>query len=379
MFCGVLFSLLIFIGACSDGSDRRPVEPKPEYDFSAVDAKLQELLDASDEYDGASYIVVDREEGLIYQTVKGDHTDDLVVMLAAVSRMPTTALLMAINDDESVDFDVEATIDNYLPWEGVYGDRKTVHLLSHTSGIPTFLNPALYGPSICVWDSNTTMESCGEIVYGNELQDTLPPETKLILDGPQWHLAGAVAEQVTNSSWRQAFDKYIAGPCEMEVMQHGNIVGLEGSTDWNGWTGSPDSLKGLDNPLMYGGAISNTGDMAKLMLMYLRDGKCGDTQIISEASLAAMKTDRTEGVENTLIPDWGYGLGWWITQHGNYVELGAFGSSVTLDFERGIGLFLAMDDYPFPPKPFQNSWNWAPELYWLVLDAIDQARAEVAQ
>ena len=138
----VLCSLLL-LGAGCDGSDSRPKppEPPPQYDFSAVDDRFQEFLDESDLYDGISYTLVDIDQGAVHEVALGDHTLDIVVLLASASKMPVAVLLMALDDDESLDFDVEATIDNYLPWDGVYGDRTAVQLLSNTSGIPRIGQP----------------------------------------------------------------------------------------------------------------------------------------------------------------------------------------------------------------------------------------------
>jgi CubicO group peptidase (beta-lactamase class C family) len=119
-------------------------------------------------------------------------------------------------------------------------------------------------------------------------------------------------------------------------------------------------LKGLDNPLIYGGAISNLQDMAKLLLLHLRDGKCGDSHVLSEALVAAMRVVRTGTL---MVPqDWGYGLGWCITQTPTYLEIGAFGSVVWLDIERGIGGFMAIDEYPADPLPAAAPVTWLAEI-----------------
>ena len=74
-------------------------------------------------------------------------------MLASTSKMPAVSLLMALHDDESLDYDVETTIDTYLPWDGVYGDRTTVDLVSNTSGIPGLAALGDYGPHVCQFTS----------------------------------------------------------------------------------------------------------------------------------------------------------------------------------------------------------------------------------
>ena len=380
----------LLLGACSDGSDSKPTppapppEPVPQYDFSAVDARMQQLVDETPQYSGISYVLVDKQQGVVHKAAFGSHTPDDLFMIASASKFTTASLLMAIDDDESVDFDVTKTIDNYLPWEGVYGNITTEQLLSNTSGIPGYQlwTPAIVvHPHVCQGDPTTTLEACAEAIYSNLLEPTVEPGTRFSYGGSQWQLAGGVAEVVTNSTWNQAFDKYIGQPCGLEVFEYGNM-----GYDWtipgidvNKWTGSADSLIGQTNPLMEGGAISNLDDYAKILLMHLRDGKCGDTQVITPVSLASMREDRSGGLPN----DWGYGLGIFLAAPRAIPwHQGYFGSILWMDDSRGVGGFIAVDDYSraLSDDPFQIPSVLAfPEIGQLHFQAVDAARAAVGQ
>ena len=196
------------------------------------------------------------------------------------------------------------------------------------------------------------------------------PETCFDYCGSQWHLAGAVAEQVANSSLRQAFDRYIAVPCGLTVFQYGNSLRVLDS-----WTGSPDSLVGLDNPSAEGGAISNLQDYASILLLHLRGGRCGDHQVIDPESVSFMQIDRG-GKHGTP-----YGMGWWIApaEEGDVPTLfwdpGTFGSVAWLDTARRIGGFVAIDDYSsyLAPEPRELVLE---EIIPLVSRAVDKARGE---
>ena len=359
--------LALLLTACSDGSDNPP-ERVPEYDFSTVDARLQQFLDESDRYDGISVTLVDRLQGTVHEAAFGDHATDIVVMLASVSKVPSASLLMALDDDASLDYDIDAPIERYLPWPGVYGDRTSGQLVSNTSGIPGLASAANYGPHLCQYATAWQLQDCARLIYAWELPDTEPPDTSWDYGGSQWHLAAAVAEVVSNSSWRQAFDDYIAGPCQLEVFQYGNM--WEDLTRWNG---HPDSLEGLDNPSIEGGAISNLQDYAKLLLMHLNGGVCGETRVLSEESVAAMRVDR--GGKHGEP----YGLGWWIVpaEDGGepylFWDPGAFGSVVWLDTARMIGGFVAIDVYTSigAPEPIRLVMN---DIIPLVAQAVDEAR-----
>lgn len=364
--------LLSTLLACSDSSDRQPPAAPPSYDFSAVDERLQQFLDESEIYEGISIILVDETQGTVHEAAFGDHTTDIVVLLASASKMPTATLIMALDDDETLDFDVTARIERYLPWDGVYGDRTSEQLLSNTSGIPGLSSlPLLVALHGCQFLPAGTLEECGRIIYGTELPGTVPPDTNYDYGGSQWHLAGAVAEQVVNSGFRQAFDEYIAAPCELSVMQYGNYLQALGT-----WTGQPDSLVGLDNPSAEGGGISNLQDYARLLLMHLRGGRCGDTQVIDEESVAFMQIDRG-GKHGTP-----YGLGWRIEPDENggeptlYRDPGLFGSVGWLDTGRRIGGFVAIDNYSaLSDEPGDLVLN---EIIPLVARAVDEARSEAA-
>jgi CubicO group peptidase (beta-lactamase class C family) len=353
------------------------------YDFSEVDALMQRLVDNTPQYDGISYILVDREQGIVHKAAFGSHSLDDLFMIASAGKFPTASLIMAINDDKSVDFDITATIDNYLPWEGVYANVTTEHLISNTSGIgnssTTPLSPS--HPHACMVDPMITLESCTETIYTNLLEPTVAPGTEFALGSSQWQLAGGVAEIVTNSTWNQAFDKYIGKPCGLAVFQYGNM-GFDWSipgVDVNKWTGSADSLIGQDNPVIAGGAISNLEDYAKIILMYLRDGKCGDTRVITPESIASMKKDRSGGLPN----GWGYGLGMYLAAPTGFPwHEGYFGSIFWIGDDRGIGGFIAVDDYSrtFLDHPFQTPSVLAnSETILSHITAVDKARAAVGK
>ncbi len=362
------------LGACSDGSDTPapPVEVLPAYDFSAVDERFQQFLDDSTVFDGISVTLVDQQQGTVHEAAFGDHTLDTVVLLASTSKVPVVMLLMALNDDPDLNFSVEAPIADYLPWEGVYGDRTVAQLVSNTSGIPGLGSLGVYGAHLCQYAPAGTLEACARTIYSTELEGTVPAGSTFDYGGSQWQLAGAVAEQVSNSTWRQVFDAYIAEPCDLEVFQFGNMW-----SNLAAWTGSPDSLQGLDNPNIEGGAISSLQDYAKLLLMHLNGGRCGDNRVMSEDSVAFMQVDRGGAFG---VP---YGMGWWIVAPEAagetptvFYDPGAFGAVSWIDIERKIGGYVAIDDYTRRDSGAPVNLVLS-EIIPLVAQAVDEARAAV--
>jgi CubicO group peptidase (beta-lactamase class C family) len=54
----------------------------------------------------------------------------------------------------------------------------------------------------------------------------------------------------------------------------------------------PSTLDPTDNPNPEGSAYITARDYGQLLLLHLRDGVCGDTQVLSPEALTAMHSDR---------------------------------------------------------------------------------------
>lgn len=365
--------------ACTDGSDTFFIEPpvQPLPDFTAADTWLSDFVDAQAPFPGGSMIIVDGERGVIHKSVFGDQDDDSLVLLASTSKVPTVMLLMALNDDDAIDFDVQAPIANYLPWEGVWDAAITTeNLVSNRSGIPGLNNlvtrAADYAPHLCQYLPAGTLMACAETLYTTPLPaiPTPPPDTVFDYGGSQWQIAGGVAEVVGGASWNQLWDQYIGEPCGLEVTRYGNNLSFPTE-----WTGDGDALQGLDNPNMEGGMMSSLDDYAKLISVHLNDGYCGESQVMTAESVAFMREARTESDGGSR----GYGMGWWILppdEDGTfylYVDPGAYGSISWIDTERNYGGAVFFEEYTMASAS-RGSRGVSDELIPLVQAAFDAVR-----
>ena len=318
------------------GTPPPPVTP----DFGEVDAAFQSFIDESLVFDGISYVVVDAG-GTVHTGTFGDHTEDTVVMLASTSKVPAVMTLMALEEDPASNFSMSQPIGEVLPFNGVYADRTPAQLVSNTSGIPGLRQLGLYGPHLCQFsfEESIEFEACGQILLSVPLPDSHDAGSIFDYGGSQWQLAGVTAAVSANATWNQLVDQYLATPCELKVFTFGNM--------WETlllWDGTPSSLLGQSNPNIEGGAITNLADYAKLLQVHLNGGYCGETQVLSETALAEMRVDRGGVVAEDPVP---YGMGWWVhtDNPGVYDDPGAFGSVSFLDIERGFGGYVAIDDY----------------------------------
>ena len=362
---GTLAGALLVLAACGGGggggSTPAPpvvVEPPPAPsgpDFSDVDASFQAFIDGTADFDGISYVLVDAD-GIIHQEVFGDHTEDTVVLLASTSKVPAVMTLMALQEDANVEFSISEPVSTYLAYDGPYADRTVEQMVSNTSGIPGLRSLRLgaqlgYGsPSgplpedynhLCQFSADPafTFEGCGQTLVENELHDSQAAGSVFDYGGSQWQIAGVTASTVANATWNQLVDQYFGTPCDLEVFTFGNP--WESPTSF---TGSVDTLAGMSNPNVEGGAITNMVDYAKLLQVHLNGGFCGDTQVLSEDAITSMQVDRGGVVATNATP---YGMGWWILSDnpGVFTDPGAFGAVSFIDVNRGIGGYMAIDEY----------------------------------
>jgi CubicO group peptidase (beta-lactamase class C family) len=224
-------------------------------------------------------------------------------------------------------------------------------MVSNTSGIPGLRSLLDYGSRtgtsvadfnhLCQYSALPIFEfeSCGQTLVQNELPTSRPAGSAYDYGGSQWQIAGVTASVAANATWNQLVDRYLGTPCGLEVFTFGNP--WESPTSF---TGSVESLAGTTNPNIEGGAITNMADYAKLLQVHLNGGFCEGTQVLSEASIASMQVDRGGVVATNATP---YGMGWWIqtSNPGVLTDPGAFGAVSFIDVNRGIGGYMAIDEY----------------------------------
>lgn len=353
-------------------------EPEDYPDFRLADEFLEDFVAEQPLFPGAAMVIVDKNLGNIHRAYFGNQNEDWSVLLASTSKVPTVMLLMALHeDDDNVNFDITQPIANYLPWPGVWDESITTeHLVSNRSGIPGLINvftrPDDYLPHLCQFVAEGTLLECAEQIYTMPLPalEASPPNTVFDYGGSQWQLAGGVAETVGGASWNQLWNQYIGGPCELEVFQYGN--NLSSPTTWNG---NPDSLVGLDNPNLEGGAMSTLNDYAKLISIHLNDGLCGENRVLSQDAVEFMRIERTPGP----VGGRGYGMGWWtmVREEGIpislFVDPGFYGSISWIDIERGYGGVVFLEEY-FGVAGGVGSGAVMDQLIPLIEDAIDASR-----
>ncbi len=321
--------------------------PEPDYDFSAVSPVVEAFV-AENELNGAGLIVVHKDDGVVYHDHWGEFDEDRISLIASSSKMITAGVLLRLQDDGLLDID--APVADVAEWGAGSPDITPAQLLSNSSGLVGLLPNPAYAPYLCQYTPTGTLQECAADILNTpgDDEDVVDPDTEFDYGGAQWQVAGGVAEAASGKSWAELIDEIYVGPCDLDVLAFNNHFATIGAGfDYpTAFDSDPSILDPTENPNMEGGAYVTTGDYGKLLLMHLRDGKCGDNQVLSPEALAAMHSDRiAEAYEgDAWAPETGYGMGWWVDRpSGRITDGGAYGSHPWLDLEDGYGAYLVIE------------------------------------
>ena len=329
--------------------------PKPEqsgYDFSATSEFLQGFVDERG-LNGATVVVVDRDEGVVYQEDFGEFGPGRISLLANLGELFSSGILMRLHDDGLLDID--APLSDAVAWGSGMPDVTVAQLLSHSSGMLGGQASNSYGPYLCANSFIGSLQECGEAIVTtpDDDADLVAPDTEFLWPGTgaDLQVAGAIAEAVSGKSWAELVDEIYVQPCGLEVLAYNN--------PWSQFTfnpltwgymsefaGDPSTMAATDNPSILGGAYATADDVAALLLMHLRDGMCGDQQVLSTGSLDLMIEDRIARVYDGANIDpfgtvWGYGMGWTTNREtGQKANAGIWGSGMVIDRDEGFGIVV---------------------------------------
>lgn len=321
--------------------------PEPTYDFSAISPIVQAFVD-EEGLNGAGLIVVQADDGVVHEGYWGEFSADRISLIASSSKMITAGVLLHLADEGVIDMD--APVADVVDWGAENPDITPAQLLSNSSGLVGLLPDPAYGPYVCQFLAVGTLEDCAAAIFStpDDDADIAPPDSEFRYGGAQWQVAGGLAEAVSGQTWDELIHEIYVEPCELETLGYNDHFtqigsGFDYPTPFNS---DPGTLADTANPNMEGGAYVTTGDYAKLLLMHLRAGMCGDTQVLSTDALAAMHGDRIASAYDGdgFGPTSGYGMGWWVDREsGRITDGGAYGSVPWLDLDDGYGAYLVIE------------------------------------
>lgn len=319
-----------------------------EYDFSEISPIVDDFL-AESGLNGVGLIVVERDDGVVYEDHWGEFDEDRVSLIASSSKMITAGVLLHLDDQDIIDID--APVAEYVDWGSGNPDVTVAQLLSNSSGLVGLGPNPLYAPYLCQF-TGTEIEECGQEVFTTDADDgdVIAPDTEFRYGGAQWQVGGAVAEAATGKTWDELVDEIYVQPCGLDVLGYNNHFAQLPIPDEfgypTGFDGDVSALNETDNPSMEGGVYSDTGDYGELLLMHLRGGMCDDNAVLSQDALDTMHSDRiAEAYDGDAGgPDTGYGMGWWIDRDTGLIsDPGLYGAHPWLDLEDGYGAYMVIE------------------------------------
>jgi len=354
------------------GASSAPVDG---LDFSSFDSALDRAIsdyNATTEgkqlpIHGASAIVVTKDRGLVHSKGYGEFAADRLYLIASSSKILSVGVLMRLADQGKLD--IRAPISTYLgdKWGAHKLDVSVAQLVSNSSGLPSLSELVgassnltadvltQYGAHFCQYMPAGALSDCGRGIYSDDQPgNNRKPDQQFRYGGSQWQLAGALAEAVSGKSWADLIQETYVKPCEVPSLAFTNPFGAS-SSEGSSPLGYPSFFKAdkanapnTQNPSIEGGAYITAPDYAKLLLLHLREGKCGEERVLSAEAVKTMQTDRVAAYGGVLSatgepsPYKGYGLGWWIADH-FVADPGAYGAYPLLELERGYGAMILFE------------------------------------
>ncbi len=328
------------------------------YDFSEVETLLDAAM-ISENLNGISLIIMDKENGFVFESYRGAFNPSRISLLASASKTLSAGILSKLAEQGLLDLDAPLASLPEVPWGAANPTITTAQLLSNSSGLPGLGEDFEFHS--CQVNETDSLLACGEAIFTATTDDDIqiPPDTEYHYGGIQWQVAGAVAEAVSGKSWQQLLDETYIGPCGLSSLGFGNPFELlrdqSGVNQSNGifslvyprnFFSDPDNLTPTVNPNIEGGVFSNAPDYAKLLLMQLNGGTCDGLPVLSQSSLKQMTSDRIGAAYNGIShEDSGYGLGWFVERDGSGVvfDPGLFGSVAWMDLNDGYGAFMVLE------------------------------------
>jgi branched-chain amino acid transport system substrate-binding protein len=351
------------------------------YDFSAASEIIQDYVDENG-LNGASFIVVDRDDGVVHQEHFGELGPGRVAIIGPVGEMISAGVVLSLHDDGLLD--VDAPVADVVAWGSGNPEVTLAQLLSHSSGMVGGPASQFYNPYLCSVMFVGSLQGCAETIFTtpDDDADLVQPDTAFGWPGTgaDYQVAGAVAEVASGKTWAELVDEIYVQPCGLNVLAYNNPwfqLPFDPTTfGYPAVGGDPVSmLAPTENPSIMGGAYTTADDLAALLLMHLRDGMCGDERVLSTESLERMHEDRiarvydgdsefTDAEGNATGEVWGYGMGFPIDREtGQPATASPFGQQAWLDLDEGYAVLLLLE----------ASWTNSLALYDLVPGPVHEA------
>ncbi|MHC4261446.1 MAG: serine hydrolase domain-containing protein [Planctomycetota bacterium] len=305
------------IQAISNTLPRRIRGLTPVYDFTEVDAVLQEFSDGWFLNDGIAFAFVQNGQ-LRHVSTFGDIELDTRVPWASASKWFSAAGFETLVDRGLVTID-DVLSDALPPFARDKAEITYRQAWSHTSGLP--------GNWPCMIDTTSTLQACAQSIATAPLDPG--PRTVFDYGGASMQAVGAAIESLVGKPYEVWFQESFAGPL--------------GATTF-AYDGSGPTL----NPQLGGAGKGTVLDYVPMLEMLLDGGAVDGRPVLSSRAIGEIMSEQTglETLGTASLGGVGYGLGCWVNELGAdgrpsiLSSPGLFGAYPWIDLDRGYGAFV---------------------------------------
>lgn len=258
----------------------------------SIPEQLDQYLIKKD-FQGA--VLVSRDDEVIFQKGYGmaapdiPNTPSTLYQIASLSKTFTAIAIMQLAEKQLLSID--EPISTYFP-DYPNGDKITVgHLLSHSSGIPDYLDPEFKFDYSKEWKP----EDMVNVTRDAKLQFT--PGESFQYSNTGYVMLGMIIEEVSGQSYANYIEEHIFEPSGMENSMFSLREGIPAAIG---------HVKGKQGPTMNNTAAFAAGDI----LSTVEDLALFD-QAIRKHVLISAETDQLMGTTHAKKFPYQYGYGWY--------------------------------------------------------------------
>jgi D-alanyl-D-alanine carboxypeptidase len=292
-----------------------------------IPEKLAAYMDAASKGQGFHGSVLVAKDGKVllakgYGLANAEHdvpnTAETKFRLGSITKQFTATAILLLQDQGKLK--VEDPISKHLTDAPKAWEKVTIHhLLTHTSGIPSYTDDPAYGKSMTKPETVDSM-----IARFKDKPLEFEPGSKFHYDNSGYFLLGAILEKVSGKSYEAFLKQAIFEPLEMKDTGYDRPATVLPKRA-SGYDRTGDGLANapyldMNQPFAAGSLYSTVGDMFK----WDRALKAG--KLLSKESMAAMFTPFKDK----------YAYGWATGDHKGHKRVGHGGgiNGFATDFER---------------------------------------------
>ncbi len=283
-----------------------PASPVSSSDLASYADKVLAAAYPADQPGAAALVIQDgkvvlrKGYGLASVELGVPVSPDMVFELGSITKQFTAASILLLQ--ERGQLRVEDDITKYLTDYPTHGETVTIeHLLTHTSGIPSYTGLPEWLPRV---REDMTLQTLIALFKDKPLE--FKPGEKWAYNNSGYILLGAIVEKVSGKSYEQFVEEEIFAKLGMKHSRYGHaeeLVPLRAtgySRDDKGFR--PAAYLSMTQPYAAGSLMSTVDDLA-----IWQEKGLGSEALLKKASLDRMFTPHK--LESGINTSYGYGIG----------------------------------------------------------------------